>query len=245
MGLTTAVAGWFHPYPRIFPSAHRAFWESYPVYDMPGRQGLMEIMFSQFTAPLPAYSWDQRCLSRSASVFENTLAYCRTQVADPNNDFVFCHFSIPHLPGFRDHLLKPLAKPLGGDAEQYLNNLLLVDWTFGELRRDMERAGVWDPTTVVVTSDHWLRGTTTNCLGKIDYRVPLLIKMPAQEQPLTYSKPVNNLLLHDLSLAILQGLIHDSSDCVAWIEANRSRIPVDAYVDSLPAESRPARHLSE
>jgi hypothetical protein len=226
--LTTGVAGWYHPYSRLFPFVNRSFWNATPFYDTLGDASISEAMVSPYCAAfLPG---ELRYRLASMRVYETTLSWSRELVADERIRFVFCHLPVPHLPGIFDRSSSRVGKPAKGKGEEYLGNLVLADKTFGELRESMENAALWENTTVVLTSDHWLRDTNAYD-GKIDYHVPLLIKMAGQTQPVSYSKPMNTLLLAKFTLAVLRREVKTPAELVRWMDANRTskEFPVDAY----------------
>ncbi len=228
LGLTTGIVGWYHPYSRLFPFVNRSFWDATPYYDMLGGASIPGVMvFPYYTAFLP---WDLRYRRSYLRVYETTLSWSRDLAADKRISLVFCHLPLPHLPGIYDRSSSRIGQPAAGHGEGYLGNLVLADKTFGELRQSMEHAALWDNTTVVLTADHWLRDTNAYD-GKIDHRVPLLIKMPGQAQSATYSKPINTLMLAKFALAVLKGELKTPAELTQWIDAARTskEFPVDAY----------------
>jgi hypothetical protein len=77
-----------------------------------------------------------------------------TAAADGALSLVMVHFPAPHWPCMYDRRKKDFTFEGGCN---YFDNLELVDRTFGDLRRSMERAGLWEDTVVLVSSDHWWR----------------------------------------------------------------------------------------
>jgi hypothetical protein len=112
---------------------------------------------------------------------------------------------------------------------------VLVDRTLGELRRAMESAGVWDQTTVLVSSDHWWRiniwatehplteeeATITG--GKMDYRVPFILKLKDQNEPIIYNPEFNTIITHDLFIALLHGELSKANEVVTWLDKQPTR----------------------
>lgn len=216
------------PYSRMLPFVNRSFWNATAFYDMLGNAGISEVMVSPYCAAfLPG---ELRYRLASLRVYETTLGWSRELVADERIRFVFCHLPVPHLPGIFDRFSSRVGKPAKGKGEEYLGNLVLADKTLGELRQSMENAALWANTTVVLTSDHWLRDTNAYD-GEIDHHVPLLIKMAGQTQPVSYSKPMNTLLLAKFTLAVLRREVKTPAELVGWMDANRTskEFPVDAY----------------
>jgi len=161
-----------------------------------------------------------------------------TLATDPSLSLTLIHHSVPHLPGFYDRTKKEFSLTSG----DYFDNLELADRTMGELRHAMEQAGMWDKTTVLVTSDHWFRThwLRTNPLccateikffsGKKDYRVPFILKLAGSSTATVYPKRFNTILTHDLLLAILRGDIQGMQDLMPWIDRHKTDPPAE-YVD--------------
>ena len=101
---------------------------------------------------------------------------------------------------------------------------------------------IWDNTTVIVTSDHWLRLDiwSKNELGinennavmyykGIDHRIPFMLKIAGQKEDINYDKPFNTVLTHDLILALLKNELSNSDDVVEWIDNERSKWWIPDY----------------
>jgi arylsulfatase A-like enzyme len=154
----------------------------------------------------------------------------KTVVADTSLGLVVVHWPVPHPPGIynrrEDHFELMVES-------SYLDNLRLVDHTLGELRRDMENSGTWENTILLLTSDHWFRsfwktiGFEPDEANKIiptdaDQRVPFLLKLAGQKQAVTYDSAFNNVVAHDLVLALLRGEVSSPDGVVSWIDQRRS-----------------------
>jgi sulfatase-like protein len=161
-----------------------------------------------------------------SSVFE----VAKKVVTDPGLGLVMLHWPVPHLPGIYNRRENRFELSV---ESSYLDNLQLVDRTLGELRRDMEQAGIWDSTIVLVTSDHWLRsvwktiGPESDPANQIipsdaDQRVPFLLKLPGQKHSVTYESVFNTVSAHDLVLALLRSEISDTDGVVHWLDQHRS-----------------------
>jgi hypothetical protein len=57
--------------------------------------------------------------------------------------------------------------------------------------------------------------------------VPLLVSLPGESRPVSYTSPVDLSVLRGLTTAILQGRVNTTGEAVAWLDANRWRRPVD------------------
>jgi hypothetical protein len=144
---------------------------------------------------------------------------------------VMIHFPAPHFPCLYDRRKKDFTFEGGCN---YFDNLELVDRTFGDLRRSMERAGLWDDTVVLVSSDHWWRTDiwTKNqswtkeeqaVLSKgPDYHVPFMLKLKKQRAGVIYQPSFNTVLSQDLLLALMRGELSAPPDVTAWLDRHRS-----------------------
>ena len=140
------------------------------------------------------------------------------KVVVKNRDFglVFLHLPIPHHPFIYDRFKNAMSSR---PDRNYEDNLALTDRTLGELRREMEGAGLWEDTTVIVTSDHWWR---TPIDGKIDKRIPFIIKLARQNAGMTYEAKFNTVLTSRIVTALLKGEVTTADTAVKWLERNRS-----------------------
>ncbi|GBD29589.1 hypothetical protein HRbin32_00680 [bacterium HR32] len=128
-------------------------------------------------------------------------------VSDPTRDLAWVHLPIPHPPWVFDRAEQRVRYSAGG----YGDNLALADRTLRALREAMERAGVWQDSVVVVTSDHWYRERKGD-----DRRVPLFVRFP-DEVGWEYSEPADITLVHDLVRAVLEGEARSASELARWL----------------------------
>ncbi len=178
-GLRVGVAGWFHPYCRIFGPSLAA------CTSEPGGSGAFAMRSNIVSAFMPlheaallrwtkewrlaaarvlkvgvmsALSADQREIPyiRKAQLgsFQRLRRAALAYAADPRLDFVFVHMPVPHPVGIYDRSTAEFS--LSGTAN-YLDNLALADRTLGEIRRSIRGAGLQDRTVLVVNSDHPVR----------------------------------------------------------------------------------------
>lgn len=155
------------------------------------------------------------------------LASVITAANDPRLGLVYAHFGVPHPPGMYDRNSGELR-----DGGGYLDNLVLADRIVGEVRRAMEKAGTWDRTTVIVTSDHAFRRAIWEAemteedkalfSGAPDARVPFLARFP-EKHPVVYEREFNTVVSADLVLEILQGKIRSPEEAVVWLDRRVSR----------------------
>lgn len=249
MGLQVGVGGWYHPYNRLFENdltqcyGVPAFLFSayYPDEDTVFGWMLLDLRVACGTIPylherVPFSS--RRALLRHAALRDYTKlsAAARRLAVDPNLDLVFLHLPIPHPPGIYNSAEGELSESL--DAS-YLDNLALTDRTWGTLRRDLEQAGLWERTTVLLSADHparlgswnllpmWLSDTDKALVAnaKVDEwrHVPFLLKLAGDSQPVPYDEEFATILSKDLVVAILAGEIHTNAEAAAWIDRRREQ----------------------
>ncbi len=153
-------------------------------------------------------------------------------MTNPLLNFCFIHYSIPHPPIIFNSQKKKLTPKM---RLSYSDNLVLVDQTMKEIKKNLEETKLWDSSIIIVTADHWFRPAmwmssqfqeyckVSNEEYKITQErpgplVPLLIKMPYQKKGLSYSKPFNAIVLHDLVLDIYKNKIQNASDLSKWFD---------------------------
>jgi arylsulfatase A-like enzyme len=137
---------------------------------------------------------------------------------------VFLHLQPPHFPGIFKadtgrFTVLGMSKVAG-----YFGNLALADRSLGELRQAMETSGQWDKSWLILSADHHWRESNFYD-GRLDLRVPFLIKSPGATQSITCATPINTSLTHDLVLAILRGELTNQPQTVTWLEAHASPEP--------------------
>jgi hypothetical protein len=140
-----------------------------------------------FRAPLFHEETRRRSRAAEAASFELMRHRAGELAVDTRFQLVFMHFPVPHLLGIYDRHAGDYST---SDSSSYLDNLVLADRTLGDIRRSLERAGLWDKTALLVTSDHplrdwiiedagWWNDPETASLGAIPRRyVPFLLKIP-------------------------------------------------------------------
>jgi hypothetical protein len=149
------------------------------------------------------------------------------EISDPQMDFVFVHFPTPHLFAIYDRQRGDFA--LSPDTN-YLDNLALVDRTVGEIRRNLEHAGLWESTTLMVTSDHALRPAMWHnrynwnsqfeqLIGPGASRtVPFILKLAGHHEETVYEPSVSNVVATQLSVAALSGEVATPKQAVGWLK---------------------------
>lgn len=173
----------------------------------------------------------ERERKKSLKSYIGVLESARKVALDSEIGLGLVHLPVPHPPGIyrRDREEFEVRT-----ESSYLDNLRLVDRTVGELRRAMEESGMWENTTVLLTSDHWLRrglwrstGTWTSedadtISSESDHRVPFILKLAGQKRPVTYDHVFNNVLTHDLILGVLRSELSSPESVAQWLDQHRS-----------------------
>jgi hypothetical protein len=240
-GFNSSLVGWHHPYCRVFSETLAdCFWTpNLDAFDSlrrefaVGQQGV-GIMLPARDA-LPVRRQYELVTHEQQREYRRTLEHALTVVANPDFHLVMLHWLVPHPPGIYDRYRNALEHRPGSN---YFDNLELVDFTLGSVRRALEKAGLWEDTTLIVTGDHPLRTHTwadrpvwtteeAQLSAKRQHpRVPFLVKIARQADPLLYSAPFDTVLAHSLILQWLEGKQSTVRQVASFIDSNRNTFPV-------------------
>ncbi len=228
LGYHTAVTGWAGiPYCRTYSAdIDQCDWESdFPYYE-PARRSVFNLMAAHagnvlltnvFLFPFDWHAHEhrkqhtRRYLALREASFRNML--------NPDIDFFYGHFPIPHSPYIYNRFRNELA--LDADpAAGIWDNTVLTDRFIGELRQTLEEAGIWDKAFIILTGDH---GRIFN--GVKSNHVPFIVKFPGTAVPLGFNDTFDTVLGHDLVLALLKDEIHTPQDLAAWIQQKQAHLP--------------------
>lgn len=245
LGFNTALVGWYHPYCRVIgASLNSCAWFDGPLLRgaLQRQAPVAELMKQQAADVLLTMlginklGVDPRMVNRAEREEEvrdylAMLTQGQRLAADPAMGLVLVHLPVPHPVGIYDRTRHDFK--VSGDSS-YLDNLELSDRALGELRQAMESAGLWDSSTLVVSGDHWWRAEIWSRLDSLteeeaavappapDHRVPFVVKLPDQKEPLAYQPEMNTVLTHDLVLAVLRGEVRTPQQAAAWLDQHRS-----------------------
>jgi len=247
-GFNTGLAGWCHPYCEVIGG-------SLTKCDEVKEKGAEEItlassMFSQAESLISTVPLGQPATlpiiqrvdfvnqivttgeRRKYTVrYKHVLDAALRAAVDKNLDLVFVHSPAPHPPGIYDRATNDFSL---ASKNGYIDNLELVDRTVGDLRRVMERAGIWDSTTVIISADHWgrtemwsrgpfwTREDAAVSSRIMDHRIPFLLKLAGQHEQLTYTPGFNTIVTHDLVLALMRGEVSSPGTVAVWLDQHRS-----------------------
>jgi hypothetical protein len=257
-GFNTAAVGWYHPYCRVVGDRLTScLWEPVGLTDGLRKLSIRERLLRQEVDVLPMLPFTgglrSRFLLRTAGelrvplrdVHQKLVTVAGSVLTRQDFGLAYIHLPVPHPPYIYDR--KSGLFDTTGQRE-YLDNLALADRTVGELREAMERAGTWDGTTIVISSDHWWRTDywravkngawwaptdAVNAGDHIDHRIPFLIRMAGQKSASTYEAPFNTVLTHDLILEILRRRLTSADQIPAWLDLHKTigESPYQAYED--------------
>lgn len=218
-GLNAAFAGWYLPFCRLAAaSLTDCYWEAMDTHIGAEGPSFFRSQKEQLLTLWPLAD-RQRHLARYYALLEHG----ERLASDPGLGFIMLHLPVPHEPGVYDRRSGRLTSWSLGSG-WYQDNLALADRMLGEIRGAMERAGLWDSTTVILTSDHalrWYKGLNENT----DPRIPFLVKLAGQKQGVMHATPFGAVILRDLTLAVLSGEVAHSEQLSAWLE-QRGRAPM-------------------
>jgi hypothetical protein len=244
-GLRTAIVGWYHPYCRVLDDTVD-FCESYLPVD--ARASFRdEALMRHFGVFGSIRNTIANRLSRMSvgktlgiqrapmhyifrvdrgDIYRKINAHALALASDPAMGFVFIHWNIPHTPGIYDRTENHFAST---DDANYFDNLELVDVAIGQAREAMTRAGLWDTTTLIVTSDHPMRtelwesaAEWTPEEAKLTHQrsgasVPFFIKLAGQKDAVTIRNPFQVVRTRELISEIRTGKVRTHADVISWI----------------------------
>ncbi|HEY1341708.1 MAG TPA: sulfatase-like hydrolase/transferase, partial [Bryobacteraceae bacterium] len=235
-GYNVAVAGFYHPYCRMFNGSlsECSWWPTALQYNSNGAT-FAEVVPHQIRS---IFETDSRSLFGQAlgvrehgHIQQQGMAAAQRLVRDPDLGVVFIHLPVPHPPFAYDRKTGRFDSP--SPYNGYWDNLALLDRVVGQLRSAMEAANLWDSTNVLLSADHWNRASVL-LDGKIDHRIPFLLKLAHQNQGVAFDQPFNTVLSHDFVTAILHGEVTTTQAAADWIERHRTIADSPYSTDFIP-----------
>lgn len=231
LGTSTALIGWHHPYCRVLHNnLNLCSWQSSNAFDVRSRGSFLQKSYLQWrdiVIQLPLLSkiierFDPLEMEYFVNSYLRILDDARSAVVNPELGLIMVHWTIPHNPFIYNRLSKQFVNDEKMNDDSYLDNLALVDKTLGQLRDDLEKSGLWENTTLIVSSDHWRRQrdffNPENL--DIDYKIPFMIKLSGPPRSYIYSKPINTVVSKNLILELLRGHLASHEDLADWISTN-------------------------
>lgn len=225
MGFNCAVSGCYHPYSRLIADCLvECRWYEAASQENSVGDRVSTMVFNQFRSlfETPRFSVFGQSLTvlKKKKQYFSILEDAKEFAANSNLHLILIHWSIPHAPYFYNRSTNEFNLA-NSTVVGYLGNLALVDRTFGEIRRAMEEGETWENTVIILTSDHWWRGSESFD-GKKDLRVPFLLKLAGQHQFIIYDSPFNTVLTHDLIISLLRGELSSLDDTISWLNQHGS-----------------------
>jgi hypothetical protein len=256
LGINTAMVGWFHPYCRMEGSRlGYCYWQPANLFGDPDRFSFSKNLRHQDADLLTLIPWTKRLQTwlspRSAddyrtphlAVYQMLLAVAKGRLPDSKIGLTFIHLPVPHPPYIYDRQQNVFDTK---GQREYSDNLALADRALGELRETLERAGLWQETTIIISSDHWWRTDfwkpvknfwsapdALNQPAQVDHRIPLIIHLAGQKKEMTYEPQLNTVLTHNLVLELLRKGISNPDELKNWFDRNRTigESPYQSYDD--------------
>ena len=230
-GWSTAAAGWFLPWCRLYENELDACFRTMR-FPLPGgysrrrsaewnalapiRKPLLRIAGQPLRTTSPA--------ELHARDFREILAHGESMIADERIGFVFLHLPVPHPTGFYDRATDTLGRP-----GSYIDNLALADRTLAQILDTIAQTGAADRTTVVISSDHSWRipmwrpeaGWTQEdeaALGNhgFDQRPVLMVRFPGERDGAQVNAAFPIIREHDLVRAVLAQQITTAAQLQQW-----------------------------
>lgn len=241
LGLNAAIIGWYLPYCRTMSGdVASCRWlemgtqltslaPDFPNATVDEIRSLVETnTLSPFGASL--------AVKKKVRNLQQLVKYAKEAVADPKLGLVFVHLPATHAPHVYDAARGTLTRT-NSPVRGYRDSLALADEMLGELRKAIENAGLWDRTTLLVSSDHHYR-VSQMVDGKSDARVPFLLHLGGSSTGVSYDRRLLTIRSRPLLMAILRGEISRMADVTSWLD--RHQQPEDMRITAVSsAQGRP------
>lgn len=219
-GYVTCLAGWYFPYQRFFGEQLDYCGPIGSYYNR--GEGLLDEMshaalvaLSNMTDPLSRRVWgpiEKRVNAHRRWQIEQSLEREILRIIDgaPPKTMAVFHIPLPHQPFVFDEDGSYRTVYDADSAEGYLRNLHYADCVLGKCLGRLRTAKKFDPALILVTSNHaWREEPEPDYRPGPDWkrRVPLLIKLPGQQDTRRIDHPVETNRLAPLIHAVLSGTI--------------------------------------
>jgi hypothetical protein len=255
LGANAALVGWHHPYCRVLgDSVVRCFDE--PSDPSPAllretdaaEQGLLKTTTAQlgrlalnlFDIFRPDADSIAERLKDVSLQRHQQQQYFRLRdhayhdAIDPQIDLLYVHFPTPHLFAIYDRERQDFAL---SSKTTYFDNLALVDRTVGELRHKLEQAGMWDSTSILITSDHGLRRELWH--GHLNWTpafdrllangpsplVPFILKLAGSHEGVVYDQSFSSVVEGEMALAVIKREVTTPQQAAEWLAKHNAPAP--------------------
>jgi hypothetical protein len=221
-GFNTGIVGWYLPYCSVF-APDLSSCSTMPMETLastmrggPFFRNMMNQARSVVETGVLSPFGQSLCGQARVRNYPILMGRLRSMAADPRLGLIFVHLPITHAPFVYDRRTGAFTlanHPFTG----YWDSLALLDRTVADLRSFLEARGQWDRTTILLSTDHPYR--SANILtGRLDPRIPFLLKFAGEKQGLRYPRLFNTVLTSQLLLAVLRGEVKDANDAAAWLD---------------------------
>jgi hypothetical protein len=148
---------------------------------------------------------------------------------NPKISFLYSHLFIPHAPNIWNSIKKEYMYENEDDPKNYFHSIVFLDKVIGELRAELEKAGLWDKTALILTADTGnvggQAGSGLKAYKEWGYdkknRVPLIIRLPGQKHRVDLHRRVSGQTLRRVIQQIFAGKItkpEQISDHMTYID---------------------------
>jgi len=217
-GMAVGIVGWYHPYCRLF----RPMLSSCEWVPIPGRlkdrgptgweteRAITEMLVDDLIGPGPnviqiIVNKEKNGRQRYIDSYRRLLHAATEALTDNALNLVVVHLSVPHTPP----IYKRSKQEFSTEEGDYLDNLELADRTLAVLRHEMAKAGLWESTNIVITSDHGFRsaGPPNWNHNATPLHVPFFLKISGFHEHIEDNHRLNTIIVHDLLLDLLNNKI--------------------------------------
>lgn len=268
MNLNAAIVGWYHPYCRIFGSllvdcfatatshAGRALLREQHasqegVVSMTGLLFRLQLENLKDMYRFDGFSGSENLKDaylqrQQQQEYFQIREHAYTDALDPRIGFLLLHFPTPHMYAIYNRWRRDFTLDSTID---YLDNLALVDRTLGELRVELETAGLWDQTSLLITADHgfrpdmwrghygWTQNMETVSAKGPSPLVPFILKLAGKHDHIVVDRSFSNIVSTDLAMAVVGGQISTASQAADWIERRARDAETSARQSATPGPS--------
>ena len=230
-GLNASIVGFYHPYCRIFSGiVDRCISFNFrsPVHqDYPD---IGTAIGEQARVLSPFYRNQNAIIN-----FKTILSETKSLLDSRDIDLIFVHFPISHPPSIWDRDNSRFRSGLNMWSEtDYLDNVALANNTLRELRLQLENAGIWESSAILINSDHGV--STFWSSKKADDRLSFVLKMPYQQHRVDFSHQIEGSLVRSL----IEGIFSKKYSNVDQLIESLNNVPSKTEIGSTKPESTPS-----
>lgn len=216
-GYRNVIAGYYHPYCRLFKGLYDAC-RRYP--DLDQDSGSVVQVLKSYVTVFPRFRY-----LHSIDRLRKYRDFVYAQATRPDVDLLYVHAPIPHRPIIYDAGSGSFTI-FNFSLAGYFDNVALVDRFFGGLRRELEAAGQWDNTHLVIMADHgWMLSEAYD--GTRWEGIPYIVKLAGQAVPVVYDGPFDPLATGELVRSLLRGEIADPAALRTWMSQHELALSRD------------------